>query len=119
MKEKNDPPKFIVVYHCGICNKESGFSDQDEPICQYCDADSQMTLVSKEPITPELIAARLKASTDNMMRALRGAYESMPDADLTFGKDEDPEKFMLHLLAKVQKLKDDIQSLDLRSSEEE
>jgi len=92
-------------------------SDLEEPKCFYCDESSALTLVSKEPITPESLAARLKASTDNMMNALRGAYGVMSKEDVADETGKDPEKEMLELLATAQALRDQINSLELREEE--
>ena len=68
-----------------------------------------MKLVSKQEITPEVMAARLKTLTNSMFSNLQMAFETMTDEDKArFPKGEDPEKQMLLLLAKAKKLKEKI-----------
>ena len=116
---KRPKPEFMIIYMCAECHQDSGFTELDRPICRYCDTKTEMTLVSKVKITPEVMAARLKTVTDRMFSNLQSAFESMTDEDKKhFSPDEDPEKEMLLLLDKAKKLKDDIQSLELKAPEE-
>src|SRR5690606_884877 len=80
MKEKKKPA-YMMVYECGECGQTSGFSDLDDPRCYYCESTTSLTLISRQELTPEVMAARLKAVTDNMMKNLESAYQSMTDAD--------------------------------------
>ena len=119
MENQKEKPKYIVVYRCSGCDMESGHSDLDEPSCHYCDATTGLTLVSKELITPESLAARIKATTDNMMKALRNAYEVMPKDEAVSENEEDYEKQFLELMAQAQDFRDRIHELELKEREEE
>lgn len=113
---KSDRPQFLLTYLCTQCGMEGGFSDQQTPVCRYCDEPAKMTLVSKDPITPELLAARLKASTDRMMAALEGAYDALQKENIP---DPDEEMELLEIMARAQKLRDHVQGLELQDLEEE
>jgi hypothetical protein len=116
--QKERKPQFLVVYRCEHCGMDSGLSDIQEPECFYCDDNSALTLISKEPITPEALAARMKLVTDRMMDALRDAYEVMPEIDEpTEDVDEDPERAFLNLMAKARELRDEVHHLELRDPE--
>lgn len=94
------------MYRCAQCGVDSGMSDCESPVCFYCDAEEGLTLISKELITPEALAARLKASTDRMMQALRDAYDVMPKDDaVPDNPDEDMEKQMLEIMARAQEFR--------------
>jgi hypothetical protein len=116
---KKSKPEFIITYRCTVCHEECRFTEQDKPICRYCEVKTEMTFMSKDKITPELISANLKASTERMYSNLQSAFEMMGEEDaIHFPDGSDPEKEMLLLLDKVKKLKDDIQSLELKEPEE-
>lgn len=116
MANQKPKPKYMVIYRCNACHQESGFTELDKPVCRYCDdAESSMELVSKKELTPEVMAERLKAVSDNMMKNLESAFQVMPDVDKdVLGTDKDPEEEMLKLLAKVQKFRDQIEKLELK-----
>lgn len=108
----------MMIYKCSVCRKESGYADNDTAECRYCDEKTEMTLVSKQEITPEVMAARLKELTDNMFSNLHSAFESMTEEDkANFPEGKDAEKEMLLLLAKAKSLKEKIQSLELKDPE--
>jgi len=116
--KKEIPPKFMLIYLCASCGLESGFTEQDNPVCRYCDKKTKMELISKQELSTEVMAARLKTVTDRMFSNLQSAFESMTEEDKElFSEELDPEKEMLLLLDKVKKLKDDIQSLELKAPE--
>ena len=109
----------MIVYLCTSCGLESGYTEQDRPECRYCETKTTMTLVSKQELSPEVMAARLKTVTDNMMANLVSAFESMTDEDKKYlSEDEDPEKEMLLLLEKAKKFREDVQALELKAPEE-
>ena len=119
-KKSRKKPQFMVIYKCGTCDHESGFTELDEPQCRYCREKTTLTLVSKQELTPEVMAARLKAVTDSMMKNLEYAFQSMTDEDKSsFFEDKDGEEEMLKLLAKAQKLKERIQGLKLKDGDED
>jgi hypothetical protein len=113
MKKKK--PKYILVYSCQICGLESGYTELDKPLCRYCDIETPLTLVSKENISIEAITKRLKASADNMMNALKGAYNTMPEELKENSTEEnDPEKELLIAMAKAKSLNEKIHKLKVR-----
>src|SRR5688572_24732056 len=108
-------PKFMLIYLCDSCRLESGYTEQDHPVCRYCNEKTNMELISKQKLTAEVMAARLKKVTDSMFSNLVSAFESMTEEDKKhFSEDVDPEKEMLLLLDQVKKLKDDVQALELK-----
>jgi hypothetical protein len=114
MAREKQKPQFMIVYKCTACGMESGFTELDKPMCRFCDATDGLEMVSKQELTPEVMAARLKAVTDNMMNNLESAFQALPDVDKNaLGEDVDPEEEMLKLLARVQKFRDQIQGLKL------
>ena len=86
-------------------------------MCRYCDEPTEMKLISKEKITPDLIEKRLKASTERMLSNLQSAFESMTEEDKAAFGDQDAEKEMLLLLAKAKELKEKITQLKLEDPE--
>ena len=118
MENLKQKPQFMMVYRCSSCDMESGMSELELPSCRYCDATTGLTLISKEPITPETLSARMKATTDNMMKALREAYREMPKEKAATENEEDPEKQFLELMARAQALRDHIHKLELKEPEE-
>ena len=93
-----------------------------EPMCFYCEeaSPSDLVLISQKPLTPEVMAERLKTVTDNMMKNLQLAFESRPDDDdLTNETGIDAEHELLKIMAMAQDLKEKVQSLELRARGEE
>src|SRR5687767_4681741 len=72
---KRSKPEFMIIYMCAECHQDSGFTEHDKPICRYCDSKTEMTLISKVKITPEVMAERLKTVTDRMFSNLQSAFE--------------------------------------------
>lgn len=105
-----------MTYLCASCNMDSAVTENDRPFCRYCDKKTEMTLVSKKIVTPEVIADRLRTVTDRMFNNMRSAYESMTEEEKMPIGDTDPEKMMLNALARVKKFKEDIQNLRLKNS---
>jgi hypothetical protein len=119
MAAEKPKPRYMVIYRCNSCTQESGFTELDEPTCRYCDAEGPMELVSKKELTPEVMAARLKEVSDNMMKNLESAFQIMPDLEEgALPANEDAEGEMLKLLARVQKFRDQIQKLELRDPDD-
>ena len=77
-KMKPGKPKLMIVYLCGKCGFRFGRTELHAPICSYCNARDGFNVVKKQKLTPAAIAERLKESTDNMMKALTGAYLTRP-----------------------------------------
>lgn len=113
MEEERPKPQFMLIYRCTSCGQESGFTENDEPQCRYCDSSEGMELVSKKDLTPEVLAERLKALADNMMKNLQSAYESMGSADFEIG-EEDPEKVLLKIMGRAKNLREKVHGLELK-----
>lgn len=91
------------------------YVDDDKPYCRVCDKETNMTFVEKIKITPQVIADRIKASTDRMYAALRELYEARgDDFDAAYPDTEDPEKMLLNLLAKAKKFKEGVDDLEFK-----
>jgi hypothetical protein len=107
--------KYILVYSCQTCGMESGYTELDKPLCRYCDKETVLSVVSKEKLTIEAIAKRLEASADNMMKNLRGAYDSMPEElKKNASKEFDPEKELLKSMAKAKSFNENLLKLKLK-----
>ena len=121
-ENKKEIPKFMMVYRCNKCGQESGMTELKEPMCFYCEeaTPEDLVLVSQKPLTPEVMAERLKTVTDNMMKNLQHAFESRPDDDeFTEETGIDAEHELLKIMAMAQDLKEKVQSLELRAKGEE
>ena len=114
---KPPKPTYVLTYRCAHCGQENTASDLDTPICHYCDSDSKMTLISREVITPELLADKLKASADRMMSALEGAYAALQKEQPTLSGDFDEEKELLEIMGQARKLQEHFHQLELREEE--
>jgi hypothetical protein len=115
MSKKKSPPKYLIIYACGFCGQDCGYTEREKPKCRFCGKRTGLTVVSKQLITPEVMTARLKTVTDRMMDSLIGAYEELPKAGenmVAEGKDSETE--LLKLLEKAKQLRDKVQGLKLR-----
>jgi uncharacterized Zn finger protein (UPF0148 family) len=107
-------PKYMLLYKCSACGMDSGFLENEEAYCRYCDSPSEMQLASKQEITPELMKQRLDELSNRMMSSLQAAFESMNEEDKSsFPTGIDAEEEMLLLLAKAKKLQDTIRELEM------
>lgn len=105
-------PKCMIVYRCEGCGQESGYTEQDKPKCRYCKTGSPLTMISKQELSPKVIADRLRKSTDNMMKNLEKAYELLPQiGNDSLGPDKDAETELLKLMAEAQKLRDQVNAI--------
>jgi hypothetical protein len=94
---------------------ESGYTELDKPICRYCDKETILTVVSKEKLTIGAIAKRLQASADNMMKNLRGAYDTIPEELKKNATQQfDTEKELLKSMAKAKSLNENLGKLKLK-----
>ena len=123
-KRYGSKPEFMVVYLCSKCELDSGMTELDEPKCYYCmhteEGAGELKLISKEKITPEAIAYRMKVAADRIMENLSSAYDSMDDELKDMELDgEDFEKKMLELLERTKRFNDNIHEMDLTDSKEE
>ena len=107
-------PKYMVIYKCDACGHDSGYTELDKARCRFC-GKSSMTEVTRNEITPEVIAARLKTTTDNMMKNLESAFEELTKMDdNSFGDDKDAQTEFLKLMARAQQLRENVQALKLQ-----
>jgi hypothetical protein len=107
-------PKYMVIYSCSDCGHESGFTELDKPVCRACEG-TNVSLISRKEITSEVMAERLKVTTDNMMKNLQMAFEQLGTVEGNpFGDDKDAEAEFLKLMARAKKLRDDVQGLELK-----
>jgi hypothetical protein len=119
MSTEKQKPQFMIVYKCSACGQESGYTELDKPSCRFCEAEDSLEIVSKKELTPEVMAERLKAVTDNMMKNIESAYQTLPDFEKGEMGDKDPEEELLKLMAKMQKFREQVQNLKLKASDEE
>ena len=103
---KPGKPKLMIVYLCGKCGFRFGRTELHTPVCSYCNARTGFTILKKQKLTPEAIAERLKESTDNMMNALMGAFQTRPK--------EVNEKDLLKLMQKAKTFTQKVQNLPLK-----
>lgn len=112
---KNHEPKYLVIYRCGYCNQDSGYTDNDKPACRFCERIDRLTIVSKKRITAEVVQERLKVIVDNIMDNLTKAFEELPYvADNMVHDGTDAEIWLLRLMDKAQKLRDKVYDLNLK-----
>lgn len=115
---KKGKPKFMILYRCNECGKDSGWTELDVPKCRFCDYETTLFEVSKKEITAEVMAERMRTLADSIMNNLRSAYESMSEEDKKSNDPNfDPEKEMLLLLEKAKKFREDIHKLELKDPE--
>ena len=112
-------PQFMIIYKCAVCGLDSGYTELDVDVCRYCDEPTELTMVSKKELTPEVLEQRIKETSGNMFNNLLSAFENMTDADKAKFGDVDLEKEMLLLLEKTRKLKDEMAKLKLKDGNKE
>lgn len=113
-------PEFMMIYKCSSCGMDSGMTEGEQPVCHYCDKETTIELISKQKITPELMAERLKLLSERMFNNLKMAFENMSEEDKkAFPQGVDAEQQMLLLLAKAKKLKEGVQEMKLKEPGEE
>ena len=109
-----------MIYSCIKCGLDSGYTELDAPSCRYCDEITEMTLVSKDPLTPELMANRLKTLADNMMKNLESAYETFSDEEKQMldaaeaNAEKEAEAELMDLMVHAEKLKQMLNELNLK-----
>lgn len=112
MLTRRRKPKYMIVYRCEECGHESGYTELDRPKCRYCKTSSPMTMISKQELSPKVIADRLRKSTDNMMKNLEKAFEMLPQVgNDILGPDKDAETELLKLMAEAKKLRDQVNAI--------
>jgi len=109
---KKQSPKYLVVYQCGHCNQDSGYTENDKPVCRFCKRCDRMTMISKDRIKPKVVKARLQIVIDKMMGNLTKAYEELPDVgENIVAEGTDAESWLLRLMDKTKKLRDKVRRL--------
>lgn len=121
----NEKPKFMMIYRCIICGMDSGYTELDAPFCRYCQEITEMTLISKDPLTPELMANRLKQLADNMVKNLTSAYETFSDEEKQMldeaeaNAEKEAELELLDLMEHAEKLKHLLSEIKLEDPKRE
>src|SRR5438309_5212923 len=114
MKKK---PKYMMVYRCLNCGLDSGYTENEKPVCRHCEDRQEMKLISRKEITAKVMSDRLNELSERMYSNLQSAFEKMTDEDKqSFPKGMDAEQQMLMILAKAKKFKEHIQKLELGDS---
>ena len=81
-------------------------TELEKPRCFYCDINQGFEIIKKQELSPKVMVARLKLSTDRVVDNLKKAY--------FVGKQEDDkfnEEKLIKILAKANKLRHKVQSL--------
>lgn len=96
-------------------------TEDETPKCYTCEATVGMKEISRQELTPEVLEARLKKTTENMFNNLLAAYEAMSEEDKKnyFAGDTDAEKEMLLLLDKAKQFRDNIRGLNFGKNNNE
>ncbi len=89
----------MIIYLCPKCNIDSAMCERDKPRCFYCENTEELTIIKKEALSIEVMAARMKLVNDRLMSSLQGAYFAGKEDD-----DFDDEAMLLQLMEKAQKL---------------
>lgn len=119
MSKKKSPPKYLIIYRCELCGEDAGYTERDKPRCRFCGSRNKLTVISKQEITPEVMAARLKTVADRMMNSLRDAYDQLPKLEENIvAEGRDAEAEILRLLAHAKKLRDKVYGLELKGKDE-
>ena len=102
----------MMIFQCESCGLDSGYTEKDKKVkCRYCEEPTKMKLISKQPLTEEVMANRLKTITDRLFTNLQSAYNSLPDEErnLVSESGSDLESELLNMLGKAKKIKEDIE----------
>lgn len=84
-------------------------TELDKPVCFYCESSGDFEVIKKEEITPEVIASRLKITTDRIMDNLTKAYFADKDK-----MDDFEEEELLKIMSKANKFRKRVQALKLK-----
>jgi DNA-directed RNA polymerase subunit RPC12/RpoP len=106
MKKK---PEYMMIYQCAECGLDSGFTNAIANVrCYYCPDKTHMTLISKQKLTKQVVAERLKTVTDRLFSSLQSAYDSMSEENKNMVSENgnDYEKEMLKALGHAKKMKE-------------
>lgn len=89
----------MITFLCPRCNLDSAMTERDKLKCFGCDNTKNLTIIKKEKLSIEVMAARMKLVNDRLMSSLQGAYFAGKEDD-----DFDDEAMLLQLMEKAQKL---------------
>ncbi|MBU2213547.1 hypothetical protein KKC44_03520 [Patescibacteria group bacterium] len=104
---------FIVTYLCGRCGFTFARPDTEKKLkCSMCDAKGPHTEIEREVLTRESLFKHLNKSLENMMSNLEGAYNIVDKEGEDFPAEEEQ---LLQILAKGQKLKEDVGKIEKTS----
>lgn len=98
----------MITYICPKCGFDFARTEAEKPVCFYCDNTQGHKIVSKKKLTPEVIAERLRITSNRMMENLKKAWEVRPKE---IREDPQEEGQMLELLGKAKKLRDKTQEV--------
>jgi len=86
----------MIIYFCQKCELDSGCTEQDQPVCYCCDSPDHLVELSRSPLTPKILADRMKLCADRMMDNLHAAYESKDES-----LDPKEEELLLNTLVQA------------------
>lgn len=72
-KTSRRKPQWMITYMCPRCQMDSGRTELDGPYCFFCDRTDGLTELKREKLTKEILFARMKRSTDRMVKNLQKA----------------------------------------------
>ena len=119
MSRKKPIPKYLIIYKCQHCGEDCGYTENEKPRCRFCNKADRLVVLSRQKITPEVMAARLKAVSDRMMSHLESAYEQVPrHEDNIVAEGKDAENDLLKLMALAKNLRDKLHNLQLKKPDD-
>lgn len=99
-------PKFMIIYLCSNCGLDFGRHELEAPVCFNCGAAEDHTVISRQELTPEVIAERVKLTSNRMYENLQKAWDTRPDE---IRNDPKKEKEFIELLKQAKELRDKTQ----------
>ena len=119
MTKKKSAPKYLIIYQCNSCGQDCGYTEKQRPRCRFCGNKYELVVISKQKITPEVMAARLQEVTNRIMSNLLSAYEQLSHAgENIVAEGKDAELEMLKLMDKAKKFKDKVDALEFKKPED-
>lgn len=92
----------MVTYLCRQCGADFARLEQEIPECFGCGHSKGHKILSKKECTPEVMAERIRLSTNRMMENLKKAWEVRPKE---IREDPKAEKEFLKLLNRAKELR--------------
>ena len=102
--EKRPAPKFLVTYLCRACGWDFAVSEFSTPRCTRCRATENLTEMSREALTLDVMEARMQRVADRLLQNLAKAYEIREG----HWPDDKEEELVLEALAKAKDLQEEI-----------